>query len=211
MKKFDAIGFDLDGTLWSSIDAVKYSWQEASKLHSDVTHPPTEEEIRGVMGLGPRDIAIKLFPYLSEERAVEIFAGCTKIEIEHVRRVGGVLYDGLEETLKTLSQHYPLFIVSNCQCGYIEAFFEYHGLQKYFTDYENAERTGLTKGENIKLVMHRNGFASCVYIGDTAGDQKGAGAAGAQFIFANYGFGKADAPEYEISSLKELPGLLLGE
>ena len=47
-------------------------------------------------------------------------------------KVGGRLYEGLEETLKYLSAKYPLYIVSNCQKGYIEAFLSYHQLGKYF-------------------------------------------------------------------------------
>ena len=51
---------------------------------------------------------------------------------------------------------YKLFIVSNCQDGYIECFFKAHKLDKYFTDYECPGRTGLSKGENNKLIIERN-------------------------------------------------------
>lgn len=35
-------------------------------------------------------------------------------------------------------------------------FFKAHKLDKYFTDYECPGRTGLSKGENNKLVIERN-------------------------------------------------------
>lgn len=206
MNKKIAIGFDLDGTLWDSLRAVSDSWKQAAKSVPGVK-APTDEMIKGVMGMPPREIAINLFPDETEERAVELFALCTEIEIAHVARVGGVLYDGLEETLKYLSAKYPLYIVSNCQKGYIEAFLSYHKLGKYFVDTENAENTGLTKGRNIRLVMERNGFDETVYIGDTAGDQRAAKEAGVPFIFASYGFGQADSPERTIASIKDLQEL----
>lgn len=204
-KKF-AIGFDLDGTLWNSLEAVSYSWKEAVKDIPDA-QAPTDEMIAGVMGMPPREIAINLFPYLDEKRAMEVFDICTRFEIDHVAKVGGVLFDGLEETLKYLSSKYPLYIVSNCQKGYIEAFLSYHGLAKYFADTENAENTGLSKGKNIRLVMERNGFEDTVYVGDTAGDQRAAKEAGVPFIFASYGFGKAENPERTIDSIRALKEL----
>ena len=33
-----------------------------------------------------------------------------------------VILEGVQETIKKLSEKYPLYIVSNCQDGYIEAF-----------------------------------------------------------------------------------------
>lgn len=203
-----AVGFDLDGTLWNSLEAVSYSWKEAVKNIPDVPRPPSDEEIAGVMGLPPKGIAAKLFPYLSPERAMEVFDICTELEIKHVRQVGGRLFDGLISTLDYLSAKYPLYIVSNCQLGYIEAFLEFHGLTKYFVDHENAENTGLSKGENIKLVMARNGFADTIYIGDTAGDERAAREAGVPFIFATYGFGQAEQPERSIDNIAELMSIL---
>lgn len=35
-------------------------------------------------------------------------------------------------------------------------FFKAHKLDKYFIDYECPGRTGLPKGENIKLIVERN-------------------------------------------------------
>jgi len=202
--KIDSIGFDLDGTLWDSLEPVIFSWQEAVRDLPDIPRVPTNDEVKGVMGLPPLGIATTLFPYLSEERAMEVFDIMTKVEIEHVAKVGGILFEGLEETLQYLSGKYKLYIVSNCQKGYIEAFLAYHKLGKYFVDHENAENTGLSKGKNIRLVMERNNLENTVYVGDTIGDQNAAKEADVPFIFAGYGFGKAEAPEKTIGSIREL-------
>lgn len=206
-KNIDSIGFDLDGTLWDSLEPVIYSWQEAVRDLPDIPRVPTDDEVKGVMGLPPLGIATTLFPYLSEQRAMEVFDIMTKVEIEHVAKVGGSLFDGLEETLEYLSGKYKLYIVSNCQKGYIEAFLAYHRLGRYFVDHENAENTGLSKGRNIRLVMSRNSLENTVYVGDTIGDQNAAREADVPFIFAGYGFGKAEAPETVISSIKDLKNM----
>lgn len=206
MNKRFGIGFDLDGTLWNSLEAVAWSWKSAVKDIPGVK-VPTDEMIKGVMGMPPRGIAINLFPEETEERAMELFDICTKVEIEHVAEVGGILFDGLEDTLEYLSAKYPLYIVSNCQKGYIEAFLSFHRLGKYFCDTENAENTGLSKGKNIRLVMERQGIEETVYVGDTAGDCAAAKEAGVPFIFASYGFGSVDEPEKSIKSITELKDL----
>ena len=77
-----------------------------------------------------------------------------------------------------------------------------------FLDYEEWERTGLTKGENIRLVMERNGYRKAVYVGDTRKDQEAAQAAGIPFVHAAYGFGEADVPDGTIASLADLPALI---
>jgi phosphoglycolate phosphatase len=110
----------------------------------------------------------------------------------------------LEEVLQALSEKYELYIVSNCQEGYIEAFYAYHGLEKYFRDFENPGRTGLSKGENIKLLMKRNGLEAPVYVGDTAGDQKAAKDAGIPFVYAKYGFGDVEDYDYAIERFDAL-------
>ena len=112
-----------------------------------------------------------------------------------------------ELTLENFSKNYFLGIISNCQCGYIEAFLFAHKLEKYFSDFEMSGRTNLTKGENIKLVMERNSIDKAVYLGDTIGDQLAAKDAEIPFVFASYGFGTTENPEYIISSFNELPNV----
>ena len=96
-------------------------------------------------------------------------------------------------------------MVSNCGLGYIEAFFTGNQTGCFFDDYENAARTGLSKGENIRLVMERNGIERAVYLGDTAGDQAAARLAGVPFVHAAYGYGVVPDPDAAIQAFRELP------
>ena len=125
-------------------------------------------------------------------------------ENEYLSIHGGILYDRLEETLKRLSANHRLFIVSNCQSGYIEAFLKFYGFEKYITDHLCWGDNKLPKSENIRLIMEKNHVADGTYMGDTQLDCDSAYAAGARFIHAAYGFGTADRYDLKIYSFAKL-------
>ena len=118
---------------------------------------------------------------------------------------GGELYPDVEKTLDELSERYDLYIVSNCQRGYIESFFAYHGLGRYFKDTECYGNNELEKSENIKLIVERNNIDEAVYVGDIQGDYDSSKKAGVKFIHAAYGFGTIDDDVPAIRKFSELP------
>ena len=97
-----------------------------------------------------------------------------------------------------------LFIVSNCQSGYIELFLEKTGLADCITDSECAGRTGLSKGPNIRLVADRNHLQNPVYVGDIDGDRQASEEAGVKFCHASYGFGKVERKDYVMKEFSDL-------
>lgn len=205
--KYDGILFDLDGTLWNATDAISVSWAEALKDAPDVEQLPTKEQLESVMGMTAEELMATLFPTLTKERHLELFERCCQVENVYLREHGGTLYPEMEETLSRLSEKLPLFIVSNCNAEYIPCFLDAHKLHSYFRDWECIGRTGKPKGDNIQLVVQRNGLERPVYIGDTSMDQDAAGKAGVPFIHAAYGFGQVTgAPK--IQAPKELLKLL---
>lgn len=117
---------------------------------------------------------------------------------------GGNIYHNAEDVLNVLSKKYKLYIVSNCQDGYIESFYEFHNVEKYFLDYENPGRTGLSKGENINLVIERNNLSNPIYVGDTEGDLNASRYAGIPFVYAKYGFGKVSEYDEVIERFDDL-------
>ncbi len=200
----DSLIFDLDGTLWDSVDGIVTSWNMALKKYPEIQMELTREQVISVMGTQLPEIARRFFKNIEEEKRQEIMKVCSQEECNYLKRKGGVLYEDLEETLEKLSKKYKLCIVSNCQCGYIEGFLAYHQLEKYFIDIQDAESTGLTKAENILKVIERNHLKAPVYVGDTEKDQKSAREAGIPFVYASYGFGKVTTYDYQISTFKEL-------
>lgn len=205
--RYDGILFDLDGTLWDSTEAVTESWCRALKDQPDVRALPTHAQITGVMGMTAEDLTETLMPYLPLARRMELFDLCAQVENDYLRQHGGVLYEGLTETLETLHKKLRLAIVSNCNREYIDCFLEAHRLGEYFDDWECIGRSGLQKWENIRLVARRTGILSPVYVGDTVLDREAAEKAGVPFIHAAYGFGKVPGAD-AVQSPRELLALL---
>lgn len=197
--------FDMDGTLWDSAEGVAKSWTRVVNREYDKERIITVEEIHGVMGKTMDKIAEALFPELTEKARLALLEKCCSDENEYLRRYGGILYPDLEETLTELKKEYNLYIVSNCQSGYIEAFLEHYGLEHYFNDIECYGNNGLQKSENIRRLAARNGMTDAVYVGDIQGDYDAAAAAGLNFIHAAYGFGTIAHKTPVIHCFKELP------
>ena len=202
--KFDGIIFDLDGTLWDSTAEVAKTWTSVIAKYNLNRKEVTVEDLKPCMGKLLDEIASILLPELDPKKQMQVIKECCEYENEYLGEYGATLYDKLEDTLKELSKNHKLFIVSNCQDGYIECFFKAHKLDKYFIDYECPGRTGLPKGENIKLLVERNNLKNPVYVGDTQGDANAAKLANVPFIFAKYGFGNVDEFFNSIESFDEL-------
>ena len=203
MKK--AVIFDLDGTLWDSSESVAAAWNTVFSRCPDIPRRITVSDMHSYMGKTLDKIAPLALPDTPEPRRSEVLWEGVRYEQEYIAQHGARLYPMLRETLEQLRREYALIIVSNCQDGYIQCFFEFSGLKELFVDFESAGATGLSKGENIRLVIQRNGIDRAVYVGDTQGDLDSADFAGVPFIRAAYGFGQMNREVPEISEFSELP------
>jgi len=162
------------------------------------------EDMNQYLGLLADDILKDIIPGISDQKINEVLSEVVQRESKVLRLHGGILYDGVSETLKVLAKSHKLFIVSNCQDGYIEAFLDYYRFNDLFTDTENYGRTKKPKSENIRLIMERNHLSSenSVYIGDTQTDYDSAKLNDLPFIFCEYGFGKLSTNHYKPSVFK---------
>ena len=199
-----AIIFDLDGTLWDATGCSVDIWNRVFDKHKEVSIRMTQEISSSLMGKTMPEIGAALFPEMTEEARMNIVDDFGEEEVRYLFEHGAILYDSVEETLSALEQDYDLYIVSNCQDGYVPAFLHAHKLERHFKDIEMSGRTGMDKGRNIQLIMERNGIGDAVYVGDTEGDETAARFAGIPFVWAAYGFGRAKAPDKTIHSIKEL-------
>ncbi len=205
----DSIIFDMDGTLWNSTPEVAIAFKKIiNEKYPEVTDEVTAERLQGLFGLPLDVIAVKLYQSVNEEHAVEVMRECCSYECEYLAEHGATLYDGLEEALIKLSAKYKLLIVSNCQEGYIQCFFQANPhLEKYFIDYEYPGRTGKLKADNIRMMIERHQLKHPIYVGDTQGDADAAKEAGIPFVFARYGFGNVKEYDKVVDSLHELTDL----
>lgn len=205
--KYDAVIFDLDGTLWNATQGIAESWSHVLENQPDIDAVPTVEQLESVMGMTSEALMATLFPKISPERGQELFSLCCADELIYLRAHGGVVYEGVRETLGKLCKQLPLFIVSNCNNGYIECFLEAHQMYPYVRDWECIGRTGRQKADNIKLIVEAHQLKAPVYVGDTILDKNAADQAGVPFIHAGYGFGQVDNVP-RISSISQLPECL---
>ena len=209
--RFDSVIFDLDGTLWDASASITKAFQAAAASVDYIGHDVTLAQVQAVTGQPYTVVYERLFPTLPADKLDEYRALCARQELAAAEQHGGTLYAGLEAALAYLrGRGYRRFIVSNCQLGYVEAFFENSQLGHYFEGHQCFGTKKLPKAENIRQIVARFGLQAPVYVGDTPGDLTASQGAGVPFIFATYGFGQlspAEAPA-RITSLAELPELL---
>ena len=207
--KTDGFILDVDGTLWDSTPIVAGAWTRAVQEGGVPERIVTADELKGLFGRTMDVIADCLLPQLSKEERYAIMDVCCRYEHEALQNDPcHICYPGVVETIRKLSGQVKVFIVSNCQSGYIELFLKKTGLAPYVTDTECFGDTGMKKAENIRLVVARNGLQQPVYVGDTKGDEEAAHEAGVPFVHAAYGFGRAVQPEAVIGTFPELMTLI---
>ncbi|HEK21235.1 MULTISPECIES: HAD family hydrolase [unclassified Mucilaginibacter] len=204
--KFDSVIFDLDGTLWDSTGTVAHAWQTAlNKVPFMAGEVMTRERVRSITGMAYDAIFKKLFPNLADEQRAEVQQQCSIAELDILHRDGGELYPGLADTLAYLAQHYQLYIVSNCQSGYIELFLDQHQMHTYFLGHQCYGTKGNPKADNIRDIVNDHNLQAPVYVGDTTGDHDAATKAGVPFMFAAYGFGRVE--EGQIATINQFTDL----
>ena len=200
----DGIIFDVDGTLWNSTDTVAESWNKAISEHSDLDVRINAAILKNLFGKPMDEIYDAVFPQLSKEEQQKLGDLCFEYENELLETKPGILYQDVSETLRALSQKTDLYIVSNCQRGYIEVFMKTTGLGDVIKDHLCFGDTLTSKGQTILTLMARRGLKDVVYVGDTLGDYQACGEAGIPFIFAEYGFGDVPQAEVKIRGIAEL-------
>ena len=125
--------FDMDGTLWDSAEQVAASWTLALHQCGYADAVVTKEDMYRTMGRTMDKIAEMLFPFTQGKEREDLLATCCAVENDYLRQHGGKLYPGLRQTMETLQKAgYHLYIVSNCQSGYIEAFLDYFSFHDLF-------------------------------------------------------------------------------
>lgn len=196
---------DVDGTLWDTTEVVAQAWNKAIAEVGGTAAVITSDILKKEFGKPMDSIANNLFHDASEKQRELLLEKCC--EWEHMaleENKDDLLFPGVKETLQKLAEKNRLFIVSNCQSGYIELFMKKAGIEQCITDHECFGDTLKSKGENIRLIMERNHLDHGVYVGDTQGDYEATVFAGVPFVFAKYGFGSPESCYLAISEIKEL-------
>lgn len=204
----DGIIFDVDGTLWDSTGIVKDAWNDAIVDLGKDNPGITADRLKGLFGLPMDDIIKDILPDSTREERERFTPIIYSYEDKYLDEKGGVTYPYIIETIARISEKMPVFIVSNCQSGYIELFMKKTGSSEYISGHLCPGDTGVFKAANIRRIIDEYGLVNPLYVGDTIMDFKACNEAECPFVFARYGFGKVDEAEYVIDEPKELLGLL---
>lgn len=184
---YDALIFDLDGTLWDAAEASTLGWNRALE-ELGLPQRVAIDDIRSVSGK-PFALCVEiLLPELhpAPPELVEALEAGERVGIE---TMAGELYEGVPEGLSRLAEEFPLFIVSNCPEWYLEEFLRFSGMGRHLSGSDCHGCSGMSKPAMLAAMARRFGLARPVYVGDTDGDRAAAEEAGMDFVFVSYGFG----------------------
>lgn len=196
----DALIFDMDGTLWDAIDTYAKIWNMAFEQHGIAPHI-TREGLLSHIGKPIDDIMRR---FVEEEAVESLLQTVSSLVPTELPRWGGRLYEGVQDGMAQLAQHYKLFMLSNCDELELPIFVRYAGFESYITDILSYGDTRLPKGDNLRLLAERHNLQHPVYVGDTEGDCRETHRAGLPFVWVSYGFGSCADYELRFDTFAQL-------
>ena len=220
---FDSVIFDIDGTLWDAVDSIAAGFSEGSLAgmkYGLERKRFTRNDILPELGKPIITIFEDLYPEVlaefGRERAGEILIDISEAsklcEYEAIRALGGKPYEGMAETVSSIAEHIPVYIVSNCEKGYTELFLDKTGMRDIFKGWLCFGDTGLDKDRTIAMLMGNCGLKKSCYVGDIKNDALCSKRAGIPFIWASYGFGGVPEELFyrKINDIRELKDIFIG-
>lgn len=196
---------DIDGTLWNTTGVVAKAWNKAIADCGFDAALVNASGLQKEFGKPMNVIADDLWPALTQEQKDRLMEQCCVREQEALKENHeDISYPAVHDTIKALAQKFRLYIVSNCQSGYIELTMEKNKIADFIKDHECYGDTGLGKADNLRLLVRRNGIKAPVYVGDTQGDADACREAGVKFVWAGYGFGSVQEFAAKIDRFDQL-------
>ena len=147
---------------------------------------------------------------LPKEKIDKILSGAFEREVlKHADQVAP--FDGMLESLKNLSLHHVLTVITSNVSDVVWQFFSRHEIT-FFEDVAGAD-IDPSKVRKIQAFMSRYPSLPAYYIGDTKGDMIEGKAAGAMTVAVTWGWHTADklaeaAPDHMVHAPVELERLL---
>jgi phosphoglycolate phosphatase len=204
MTRFDAVVFDLDGTLVDSrvaiIDAVRAGVQEAI-AEAGLPQPDIDDAaLRAALGKPAREYFLAILPETLGHLAERVKEAATQHEVEALAAGRGRLYEGVLPALDSLrARGTRLAAVSNAQAPYFRAALEHTGLLARFDHTECHEELPPDSPRPFKLTLLRRAIESLgveparvLMVGDRAEDIEAGHAAGCATLGIPFGFGSEE-------------------
>ena len=98
--------FDVDGTLWDSTEMVAVAWNKVIK-DEGIEHKKLEEkDLKKEFGKPMEAIGESLFPEMPKDEMMKLMEKMLKYENGLVAAGPCVIFEGVQETIKKLSEKY---------------------------------------------------------------------------------------------------------
>jgi phosphoglycolate phosphatase len=216
----EAMLFDLDGTLFRTETLLLAAYDKAfdqlrlEGLHSGPT--PPEERILGSLGMLLEQIWQRVMPEASMETRRRADVLLLQYQMAGLEQGDGVLYEGVEATLKELhSRGIRLFVASNGIEEYVRSVIEARGLGSLFEGlYSAGEFKTKSKVDLVKLLLKRYDIKSAWMVGDRSSDVEAGLKNGLTVVGCDYaGFrnkGELEGSHIRIQNFSELLDYLPG-
>lgn len=215
---FDAVLFDLDGTLV----ATELFWVEAARKGAARAFDelgleramPSAEDWLSMVGLPLEEGFRNVFPELEPGPRARLMARCVEEEEAALRAGGATLMSGARELLAGLrARGLKLGIASNCGRGYLETMMGDLDLAEFIHEGRCLASAGVrTKADMVRDLLETFDTRSAVMVGDRSGDAHAAHAHGVPFVHLEGPIrprAESVPAEARIASLTELEGVLL--
>ena len=200
--------FDVDGTIWNSTGVVAKAWIKAVEDLGIDSSVITPDRLKKEFGKPMNEIFASLFSDIKNEDTFnKVNQGVIRYEHDFLEaNEDDLTYEGVTDGFHDLAKKYNLYIVSNCQKGYIELVCRKTGIADCIKDYLCYGDTLATKDITMCKLVENNNLDKneTVYIGDIMGDYISTKKAGLRFIHAAYGFGEVDNPDGVAKSFSEI-------
>lgn len=199
----DALIFDMDGTLWDAVDSYCEVWNACFRKFG-VERTVMRDELLKCMGL-PLDVIYKNITGDNPQiTPTDYLPELEKLEMEMMPHLGGRPYPMMKKGMAKLSEHYRIFLLSNCGVRGLEDMMDFTGIRPFVTEAVTFGATQREKSENMLWLKKKYELSNPIYIGDTEGDCQQTRMAGMPFAFAAYGFGTCENPDWSFNSFEEL-------
>lgn len=177
--------FDLDGTLLDTLEDLTDSVNYALAQYD--CPPRTVEDVRNFIGNGAKKLIERSLPGMENDPPVEEVLATYQAYYKTHSQIKTRPYAGIAEALKTISQKYPIAIVSNKPDAATKIL-----CKEFFGDvYARGESTDCPRKpapDMLQKAMQIIGVDTCIYVGDSEPDVLTAKNLGVKCLSVLWGF-----------------------
>ena len=198
------IVFDLDGTLWQTKQSYIYAYQKlCSKYHK--TPMNNFNDVLEYMGVKVDVLLKDLFPEITDQRV--IIKEALNYSIEYIiNNPSNTCFQHCYEVLKSLSEKYNIYIISNCLKEYVETFLKISNTTNFIKDFYTIELG--EKSKHLNKITN-NYTEKAIFVGDDIEDYNQIdNHKMVYFVYAKYGYKECNVYDYHIDTLSDLNSLV---